>query len=518
MSDALGNTNALAGRLSGLMLGSTGPGSVWAYKALHPSNEVTPVRGIPDKSCLYTTFQNYRQQISINPTELFKVELSGDLTQYMWNMDIIQNPHPLYPLRIHVWRDGQALADHLDFMVVNNQLGVDLSTTNAWDIPRLLNKAFSEHFERYRIAYQGVTVNTTASEMFDQGTVTATQYTWTMAKSQNFNIMRLKHLWDCFPSIEFGDYHYDTATGSGILSTMNCGSIMVRDKQKTYDQLIQMPLSYTGTAKLGIYQPLKLTDFEFHNTDDLYYYLSDSFDNALARNEPTELDKVEGNTDTVGDNCKAADVRVFLDPTREAELVDVIQRAEPSGKEIGYIGRRSHVDPPQDGKALRLKIDHLMSLGLNVEDHRIVGPLSNIWNKGTVYGQMDNNEANYNFWNMNLTPIPAFCGNKFGQISFRGLSSNNPLILTFRQGIETVVTPGEVLSMYAQPSISPDEMALQNYARMVNILSDAWPAYYNDWNKLKQKLLEAWAWFKPYGAAMGKALMPIVTDMLYSFL
>lgn len=535
--DALGNTNALAGQLSGFMLGSTPAGSAWAYKALHPSDTVVGIGGVPDKSCLYTTFQNYMQQVSINPTELLGIEFISETNSTpMWSMDIIQSPHPLYPLRIRLWRDDIP-SDVRDFVVYNNQLGVNLENSkNALSFVRELNEAFMHNFEKYRIAYQGVTINSTASDMFNQGNVTATQYTWPVTYNQNF---RIDSLYDFFTSQPVKEVRYTTAADPGpalpldpmgafsidpnsIVMTMQCGSAVVRDKMKTYDELIQMPLAYTGVAKLGVYQPLKLTDFSWKKTDDFYYYISDNIN--VPVNEPAtyDADYTRGLGFLTGGLSSVTKSSFYDDGNAEPGVIPI--GATTSTVPIGEYTHRmatpavpaANLDRSVAQKALRKAINKA-----SIENATFkFGPLSNLWCRSTPYAYWKETspDFNYGYTNLNMYPIPAFCGDKFGQISFRGLSSQNPLILTFRQGIETVVTPGSLLSMYTRPSMTPDEAALIAYAQLVNVLSDAWPAYYNDRNKLLLKLQEAWNWFKPVGARMWKAAAPIALDAISSLI
>lgn len=536
--DGLGNTNALAGRLSGLMLGETTAGSAWAYKALHPSDTVVGIGGVPDKSCLYTTFQNYMQQVSINPTELLDLRVTGETNATpMWSMDIIQSPHPLYPLRIRLWRDSDPAAPK-DFVVYNNQLGVNLEDSkNAFSFVQQLNSAFMQNFEKYRIAYQGVTINSTASEMFNQGNVTATQYTWPVTYNQNF---RVESLYDFFTSQPVRNVQYTSVPAqpggptispdpeaaisinpNSIVMTMQCGSAVIRDKMKTYDELIQMPLSYTGAAKLGIYQPLKLTDFSWKKTDDFYYYISDNLNVPI--NEPASTDSNQnwGLGFLTGGKSSITSAAPF-DSKSEAGVVPV--GATTENVTIGENTYKTNIVSVPAAelnrgvaqKALRKAINKSSKTNPNFN----FGPISNIWCRSTPYDywSADGNDFNYGYTNLNMYPIPAFCGDKFGQISFRGLSSQNPLILTFRQGIETVVTPGSILSMYSRPSMTPDETALLAYAQMVTVLSDAWPAYYNDWNKLKRKLNEAWQWFKPIGKKMLQTGLPLMFNSVSNLL
>lgn len=532
--DALGNTNALAGRLSGLMLGSTPAGSAWAYKALHPSDTVVGIGGVPDKSCLYTTFQNYMQQVSINPTELLGIVINAETNATpMWSMDIIQSPHPLYPLRIRLWRDDTP-SNVKDFVVYNNQLGVNLEDSkNAFSFVQKLNEAFMHNFEKYRIAYQGVTINSTASEMFNQGNVTATQYTWPVTYNQNF---RIESLYDFFTSQPVRNVQYssvDTPSVSldpqaaisinpnSIVMTMQCGSAVIRDKMKTYDELIQMPLAYTGVAKLGVYQPLKLTDFSWKKTDDFYYYISDNIN--VPVNEPANPDTNQnwGLGFLTGGKSSITSASPF-DSKSEAGVLPIgsttenVTIGEDTFKMDIVTVPSVELNRGVAQRALRKAINKTSFTNPSFN----FGPLSNLWCRSAPYGYWSDDGAdfNYGYTNLNLYPIPAFCGDKFGQISFRGLSSQNPLILTFRQGIETVVTPGSLLSMYSRPSMTPDETALLAYAQIVTVLSDAWPAYYNDRNKLLLKLQEAWNWFKPIGKKMLSAAAPIALDAISSLI
>lgn len=548
------------------MLGETTAGSAWAYKALHPSDSVIGIKGVPDKSCLYSTFQNYIQQFSLNPAELLGVSPASDssstggLATTMWSLDIIQSPHPLYPLRIRLWLDHEP-DKFKDFMVINNQLGVSLNEIdNVDDVPHRLNSAFAAAFEKYRIAYQGVTINSTASDMFNQGTCTATQYTWPCCYDQSFRIDSLKDLISqqnsgTYRLTKFGEsgtggaqnpFSTDTTAYSinpqSMVMTMQCGSCTVRDYQKPYDELIQMPQAYTGVAKLGVYQPLKLTDFSWHKTDDLYYYISDP--SYVSMNSPfkqspsssiTEINRLTG-ADTLVTKTYAfqADPQLAGNITSLKSNPSIVTTLNPSSLSDGgtltdavlqrVIVPEEELEPGaywQDVPLfLRNQINAAASYGKAPKNATFrYGPLSNIWKRSGAYGQqsitddrVEHVERNKNFTNMNLFPIPAFCGDKFGQISFRGLSMQNPLLLTFRQGIQTVVTPGSILSMYITPPLTPDESALMAYAQIVNVLADAWPAYYNDWNRLKRKLQEAWHWFKPYGKQLLQAAVPVVSS------
>ncbi len=50
-----------------MTLGSTQSGADWCLKALHPSDPLVEVRGIPDKSAVPSAFINYQAIFTVSP-------------------------------------------------------------------------------------------------------------------------------------------------------------------------------------------------------------------------------------------------------------------------------------------------------------------------------------------------------------------------------------------------------------------------------------------------------------------
>lgn len=67
---------------------------------------------------------------------------------------------------------------------------------------------------------------------------------------------------------------------------------------------------------------------------------------------------------------------------------------------------------------------------------------------------------------------------------FRGMSVNATITVTIRMGIESEVLPSSTYSMFQAPSPENDPVALKTYAALRRTMKDAYPAEYNDLNKL----------------------------------
>jgi len=102
-----------------------------------------------------------------------------------------------------------------------------------------------------------------------------------------------------------------------------------------------------------------------------------------------------------------------------------------------------------------------------------------------------------------------------GQVSLR---------VRFRMTVEGRVYPGSSYAPLAEPPPVPDDVALKMYREIAGRLTNAYPASYNDWNKLKgtvlslaSKLLTNVApWVKtavkglPYGSALSMLADPLI--------
>lgn len=69
-----------------LPMGSTESGKAWCIKALHPSDPLTEVRGVPDESSMSTVFLNYQSTFTLQPP---------GVAEPTWSFDAALLPHPV---------------------------------------------------------------------------------------------------------------------------------------------------------------------------------------------------------------------------------------------------------------------------------------------------------------------------------------------------------------------------------------------------------------------------------------
>lgn len=109
---------------------------------------------------------------------------------------------------------------------------------------------------------------------------------------------------------------------------------------------------------------------------------------------------------------------------------------------------------------------------------------------------------------------------------FTGMSAEATLVLDLVQGWEVVVTPGSSFAQFANTSPPHDPQALEAYHEIRRHLMDAYPAAYNDWDKLwgvikriASVALPVVGLFGPIGAGLaiaGRAAVDVVDSVTKS--
>jgi hypothetical protein len=198
-----------------LSLGATKEGADWCLKALHPSDPLMEVRGIPDESCVPSLMMNYQTVTTVSP---------GNGATGTWRLDGQLIPNPL-AFGAYTYTDSLATRTA---EVVNSQI------TGATH-PDRLNQFLSD-FRRWRLAYASVTIYQDGPDLANQGTVVVCQKPVVPTK---FNL--------------------DTAYTSGIGSGYQHAFFMDSIDLPNYDVSQGMPNAYFGRSREGVYIPLKLT-------------------------------------------------------------------------------------------------------------------------------------------------------------------------------------------------------------------------------------------------------------------
>lgn len=221
----------------GTTLGSTVSGRAWALKALHPSDPVTDVVGVPDRTAVATTCINYQQSVTITPP-------TGAVGS--WGGEIRVLPDPTVFATVSM-RDMDATHAY-NLAHFNTSLGGGTSAqaaVNAWEASGL---------ERWRLLYYGVTVYLDAPATASQGSIVAAQYA---VKAQLHSLTETLIVNDPVPYT----LNYLSKYKGCRFQAADCPS---------YEMLHQMPNAYAGMALDGCYLPLKLdaSHAEWHDQQD----------------------------------------------------------------------------------------------------------------------------------------------------------------------------------------------------------------------------------------------------------
>lgn len=198
-------------------MGTTQSGADWCLKALHPSDPLTEVRGIPDKSAVPSLLMNYQATMTIGPA----AGATGT-----WSFDATLLPHPVDFMVCDV-KDSAAPAGQY-FNLLNPQIDGE---THGDKFASLRTMA-----QRWRLAYMSVTAIQNGSSLANQGVLVSAQVP---VQARKF-----------------------AAVGNSLTSgTVNQPFVQYQASDKpVFEELQAMPSAYFNRSKEGCYMPLKLTD------------------------------------------------------------------------------------------------------------------------------------------------------------------------------------------------------------------------------------------------------------------
>lgn len=214
-------------------LGSTPAGQAWCMKALNPAYPGT-IDGIPDSSNAPRVVQHFERTFTCS----FAAAAAN------WSLDVVMHPNPWIPC-CSLTNDGVTATFTTQ---ENSQLG------GGEDVVR---DYLRTHVEAYRVIYGSCTAVLDATSVTNSGLVAATQYIWTpntfggVVNAATRNVVRLVRAWP--------------------------------DAPKSYDSLIQMPGSYVGAAKDGVYVPLRIDAVPMWvRTNELYQHVNTADANVMT--------------------------------------------------------------------------------------------------------------------------------------------------------------------------------------------------------------------------------------------
>ncbi len=185
-------------------------------KALHPSNPIVEVSGIPDESCVPSAHLNYQSTFTLKPA----IGAVGT-----WQCDTALLPHPASLLYYNLTDStGTAVGEFL-----NTQL---TGGTHVAKMQNLLSFA-----QRWRLTYMSVTVYQDGPDLANQGTLAA-----------------------CQPSTSPAMFYFSHLNAGGTAGVVRYPVIQYDNGDvPNYDYMQNLPNSYLNKSKEGCYMPLRLT-------------------------------------------------------------------------------------------------------------------------------------------------------------------------------------------------------------------------------------------------------------------
>jgi hypothetical protein len=204
----------------GYPFGVTPTGADWCVKALHPSDPMTEIRGIPDHNAVPSLLMNYQSTFTLSPSP-------GSTGT--WAFDATLLPHPINFMYIDLYDSGHPNGSESNFM--NSQI------EGATHRDKYQN--FIAMAQRWRLAYMSVTCYQDGPDLANQGSIVVCQ---NPIASYDYNFCRLPNL-----------------AGSLIQAWPKVQAYSLEDRPN-FAVSQSMPNAYYGRSREGSYVPLKLTE------------------------------------------------------------------------------------------------------------------------------------------------------------------------------------------------------------------------------------------------------------------
>lgn len=206
-------------RVRNATLGSTATGSDWCIKALHPSDPLTEVRGIPDHSAVPSLLMNYQGTYKVSPN-------TGAMGT--WSFEASLLPHPIQFMYLDKF--DSINPNGMEYSFLNQQLGAStLTHSERYD-------AFLATAQRFRLAYMSVTCYQDGPDLANQGTIVVSQ-----------------------PPVEGSKYSWCHIKPSGDMAAATQTVSYSQEDRPSFNSSQSMPNAYFSKSKEGAYVPLKLT-------------------------------------------------------------------------------------------------------------------------------------------------------------------------------------------------------------------------------------------------------------------
>jgi len=234
-------TQRLRGVIDGRTAGKFGvssSGADWCVKALHPSDPLTEVRGIPDHSAVPSLLMNYQATHTLR---------CDPAAAGSWEFDACLLPHVIAPMYFDVRDNIVPLG--LETQLMNPQIDGALHVDKY--------ASFIAMAQRWRLAYMSVTVYQDGPDLANQGTIAVSQPPVSPRRIPLSQSM---------------------ATGSTVIAAP-MGVVYTAEDHPSFITSQSMPNAYINRSREGAYVPLKLTETcqDWLSEEDSVCYPNGSF-------------------------------------------------------------------------------------------------------------------------------------------------------------------------------------------------------------------------------------------------
>jgi hypothetical protein len=236
-------------RLSELPLATTAGGKAFTYEALHPSSHEYPMTRVPGGNM---------KSVAVRCDMVEDIDIVDDGTA----VDVAVIPSPMVPATIATVPPAGVTTPATTANFYNAALGGSFKIGPTAVDTRTFVAGFSSAVSAYRITAQSVTVELIASDLINQGSITAYQ-------------ARL-------PPLTGSPGQYRDPTDSSDFGI--CHDYVLYPEPPVPSEGLMGTTAYTSKAKEGCYMPLKLTSFKWRDTLDRAAFFSCTRAQAIAPN------------------------------------------------------------------------------------------------------------------------------------------------------------------------------------------------------------------------------------------
>lgn len=278
--------------LGSLPLGGTPDGKAWCRKALHPADHEIMATRFPGGSAVPTVSSNFTQVMELVPDPA----VQGHVTS--WNVRVFLRQDPVVPASIVVTTmvdNGTSTVRSFPWInrTVSNH---EVILADKYSIPgtKTLNESFEKFVKGknfYRLTHLGLTMEHVCSSTTNQGTVLSGQYAIEPTITSLTGYPFTERLSD--GTYVFGTDLDGQFPARGTISGPDAGQFMLHTAPQVRhygegpmdeQMLLQATNGYTGSAKDGLYIPLKLDHpSRFINVDKKYILMGNDGDQTVLR-------------------------------------------------------------------------------------------------------------------------------------------------------------------------------------------------------------------------------------------